>query len=153
MNTLMKSAALTAAAAALFLTAGCTTPRTQTSTLPPGTVSMDPSVYQANQQAVDAAARAMQDEARAKEAARQAAQAEAARVKAAAEAKAAEAKARAQKAASQRAAAAAQAKAERQAKLDAYEDRVRELELQLKELDVEARRAEVEVLKAQGAKE
>ncbi len=113
--------------------AGCTTPSTQTSTLPPGTQRMSQDLIDYNTQSVDAAARVMQEEARQKEAARAAAQAEAARVKAAQDAQAAKARAAAQK-----------AKSTRQAKLDAYQDKVRELELELKQLDVAERRAQVD---------
>lgn len=104
----------------------------------------DPDQIDYNLQAIDAAAKEQQELARQKEAARAAAQAAAqeaaAKEKAAAEKRAAAAA----RAKAQQQAAAAKEKAARQAKLDAYEDKVRELELQMKELDVTERRAQVE---------
>ena len=120
-------------AAAVLAAAGCTTPRTQSSTLPPGTVAMDPAQAEYNLQQVDAASRALAEQARAAEAAQ-----------AKARAKAAQAKTKADAAAQAQRNAAAKKKAERQAKLQAYEDRAKELELELKQLDVTERRAKVE---------
>lgn len=127
------SAVIAASVLCALAAAGCTTPSTQTSTLPPGTQRMSQDLIDYNTQSVDAAARVMQEEARQKEAARAAAQAEAARVKAAQDAQAAKARVAAQK-----------AKSARQAKLDAYQDKVRELELELKQLDVAERRSQVD---------
>lgn len=121
----MKLHTLAALLASTIAAAAVAAPSTATSTLPPGVKDMSPDQIDYNLQAIDAAAKEQQELARQKEAARAAAQA-AARAKA------------------QQQAAAAKEKAARQAKLDAYEDKVRELELQMKELDVTERRAQVE---------
>ena len=115
----MKLHTLAALLASTIAAAAVAAPRTATSTLPPGVKDMSPDQIDYNLQAIDAAAKEQQELARQKEAARAAAQAAAQE-------------------------AAAKEKAARQAKLDAYEDKVRELELQMKELDVTERRAQVE---------
>lgn len=115
----MKLHTLAALLASTIAAAAVAAPSTATSTLPPGVKDMSPDQIDYNLQAIDAAAKEQQELARQKEAARAAAQAAAQE-------------------------AAAKEKAARQAKLDAYEDKVRELELQMKELDVTERRAQVE---------
>lgn len=117
----MKLHTLAALLASTIAAAAVAAPSTATSTLPPGVKDMSPDQIDYNLQAIDAAAKEQQELARQKEAARAAARAKA-----------------------QQQAAAAKEKAARQAKLDAYEDKVRELELQMKELDVTERRAQVE---------
>ncbi len=140
----MKLHTLAALLASTIAAAAVAAPSTATSTLPPGVKDMSPDQIDYNLQAIDAAAKEQQELARQKEAARAAAQAAAqeaaAKEKAAAEKRAAAAA----RAKAQQQAAAAKEKAARQAKLDAYEDKVRELELQMKELDVTERRAQVE---------
>ena len=115
----MKLHTLAALLASTIAAAAVAAPSTATSPLPPGVKDMSPDQIDYNLQAIDAAAKEQQELARQKEAARAAAQAAAQE-------------------------AAAKEKAARQAKLDAYEDKVRELELQMKELDVTERRAQVE---------
>ena len=61
------SAVAAASVLCALTAAGCTTPSTQTSTLPPGTQRMSPELIDYNTQSVDAAARVMQEEARQKE--------------------------------------------------------------------------------------